>query len=84
MQRVNPQHIKRIPATSLPLPPLDRLHGAQIMRRVDVADLPLRQPRHLPLQALRPLLQREVAVQGRAPGVVVADGFVVRALDAFG
>lgn len=81
MQRIDPQHIKHIPLTALPLPPLGRLHGTQIVRRVDVADLPLPRPRHLPLQIFRPLLPADV-VEGLAVGVVVADGFVILTVDA--
>lgn len=81
MQRINPQHIKHIPLTPLPLLPLRRLHGPQVVRRVDVANLPPRQPRHLPFQIFRPLFLGNV-VEGRALGVVVADGHVILAVDA--
>ena len=50
------------------------------MRGVDVADLPLGQPRHLPFQILHPVRLGSV-VEQRALGVVFADGVVVRAVD---
>lgn len=50
------------------------------MRRVDVADLPLGQPRHLPFQILHPVCLGSV-VEQRALVVVFADGVVVRAVD---
>ena len=79
-QRINPQNIKNVPLATLPLPPLGRLHRAQIVRRVHVADLPVRQPRHLALQVPRPVLLGEV-VEGGAPGVVVPDRVVAGAVD---
>ncbi len=79
MQGINPQYIKNVPLAALPLPPLRRLHRAQIMRRVHVADLPLGQPRHLPFHVLRPVELVNV-VEGGALGVVAADGGVLGAV----
>lgn len=80
LQGIDAQNIKNIPLTALPLPPLPRLHGTQIVRRVHVADLPLRQPRHLPFQILCALELGDV-VEGGALGVVDPDGVVSRAVD---
>lgn len=46
VQRSNSQRINHISATRRPLPPLLHLHGAHIMRRVNIARIP--PPRHLP------------------------------------
>ena len=54
MQRIDPQYIENIRLTLLPLLPLGRLHRAQIVRRIHVANLPPRRPRQLPFQILCP------------------------------
>lgn len=54
VQRPNAQRINHVSASRRSLPPLLHLHGAHVMRRIDIAGIP--PPRHL-LQVIVRVLQ---------------------------